>query len=158
MIRFKLGQMIADVESVHSMLEDMTFQMVTMTEGEINANLAGPIALLKYKQTRVATGVSDHACQIFGGRVSMTHTVAQFFPYLSQYAADRSSRRTFAPQSRTWSHIICISAIWCCVQWCRRSHVLAWDHSSRSSNALSKCRQFSVARRRSCAISRCVRQ
>ena len=75
-IRFKLGQMIADVEAVHSMLEDMTYQMVTLSEGEINANLAGPIALLKYKQTRVATTVSDHACQIFGGRVSMPHSPA----------------------------------------------------------------------------------
>jgi len=47
-IRFKLGQMIADVEAVHSMLEDMTYQMCTMTEGELNAHLAGPISLLKY--------------------------------------------------------------------------------------------------------------
>jgi alkylation response protein AidB-like acyl-CoA dehydrogenase len=77
-IRFKLGQMIADVEAVHSMLEDMTHQMVTMSEGEINASLAGPIALLKYKQTRVATMVSDHACQIFGGRVSMPSCTATF--------------------------------------------------------------------------------
>ena len=30
--------------------------------------LAGPIALLKYNATRVATMVSDETCQIFGGR------------------------------------------------------------------------------------------
>ena len=78
-IRFKLGQMIADVEAVHSMLEDMTHQMVTMSEGEINTNLAGPIALLKYKQTRVATMISDHACQIFGGRVSTPSSSANGF-------------------------------------------------------------------------------
>lgn len=85
-IRFKLGQMIADVESVHSMLEDMTYQMVAMTEGEINATLAGPIALLKYKQTRVATTVSDHACQIFGGRVSMADSSADTSCRRASYA------------------------------------------------------------------------
>merc|ERR1712228_703023 len=60
--------MAAEVESVHSFLEDVTYQMSKMTDFEIGSYLAGPIALLKYKQTRVATVVSDHACQIFGGR------------------------------------------------------------------------------------------
>ena len=67
-IRMKLAQMAADVEAVHSMLEDVTFQMTKMTHAEINKYLAGPIGLLKFKQTRVATMVSDNACQIFGGR------------------------------------------------------------------------------------------
>lgn len=67
-IRFKLGQMVAEVEVVHSLLEDITFQMCNLTEQQINKHLAGPIALLKYKQSRVATVVSDGACQIFGGR------------------------------------------------------------------------------------------
>ena len=67
-IRFKLGQMIAEVETVHSMLEDLTYQMSQMTEHEINKHLAGPIALLKYKQTRAANLVADNAAQIFGGR------------------------------------------------------------------------------------------
>ena len=35
MIRFKLAQMIAEVEAVHSMLEDVTFQMTKMTEEEM---------------------------------------------------------------------------------------------------------------------------
>merc|ERR1711865_373441 len=35
---------------------------------EQTEKLAGPIALLKLKQTRAATLVSDEACQIFGGR------------------------------------------------------------------------------------------
>jgi alkylation response protein AidB-like acyl-CoA dehydrogenase/predicted heme/steroid binding protein len=80
-IRFKLGQMIADVESVHSMLEvghilyargrsyphsiewtpchiqDMTYQMCTMTEGELNVHLAGPISLLKYDTISVHCNV-----------------------------------------------------------------------------------------------------
>lgn len=67
-IRFKLAEMVAAVESVHSMLEDVTYQMSKMSVAQINSDLAGPIALLKYKQTRVATVVSDNACQIFGGR------------------------------------------------------------------------------------------
>merc|ERR1712205_156815 len=72
-IRFKLGEMIAGIEAVHSMLEDLTYHMVGSSEAEINARLAGPIALLKYKQTRVATLVSDNGCQIFGGR-ALTRT------------------------------------------------------------------------------------
>merc|ERR1712151_713916 len=52
----------------HSMLEDLTYQMRQMKVDEINTTLAGPIALLKYKQSRTATLVSDNACQIFGGR------------------------------------------------------------------------------------------
>ena len=44
------------------------YQMTKMTQEEVNKTLAGPIALLKYKQTRVATIVADNACQIFGGR------------------------------------------------------------------------------------------
>lgn len=67
-IRQKLAQMAAAVESVHSLLEDVTFQMTQMSEKEVNKFLAGPIALLKFQQTRVATLVSDHACQILGGR------------------------------------------------------------------------------------------
>merc|ERR1719478_1354001 len=61
--------MIAAVETCHSMIEDLTYQMqCCANQAEINKDLAGPIALLKYKQTRVATVVSDNACQIFGGR------------------------------------------------------------------------------------------
>lgn len=67
-IRYKLAEMIAAVESVHSLLEDVTYQMCKMNQDEINQYLAGPIALLKYKQTRAATLVSDNACQVWGGR------------------------------------------------------------------------------------------
>jgi len=71
-IRLKLSQMAAEVESVHSMLEDVTYQMNTMVQkGKpelISQVLAGPIALLKYKQTRTAQLCADNACQILGGR------------------------------------------------------------------------------------------
>lgn len=67
-IRFKLGEMIGAVETVHSMLEDLTYQMCQMSVDQINKDLAGPIALLKFQQSRAATLVSDNACQILGGR------------------------------------------------------------------------------------------
>ena len=67
-IRAKLASMAAEIESVHSMLEDLTYQMCHMTAKSMSSNLAGPIALLKYKQTRVANMVADNACQILGGR------------------------------------------------------------------------------------------
>ena len=35
------------------MLEDLTYQMNNMTSKEMNKILAGPIALLKYKQTHL---------------------------------------------------------------------------------------------------------
>ena len=54
--------MVTVMTSRHSL------QMTQMTEEEVNKVLAGPIALLKYKQTRVATMIADNACQIFGGR------------------------------------------------------------------------------------------
>jgi len=73
LIRFKLAQMVAEVESVHSWLEDLCYQMTQMSESEIHQYLSGTIALLKYKQTRAATVVSDNACQIFGGR-ALTRT------------------------------------------------------------------------------------
>jgi len=66
-IRFKLAQMVAEVEAVHSLLEDMTYQMSKL-EDKTAMSLGGQIALLKYKQTRAATVVMDNAVQIFGGR------------------------------------------------------------------------------------------
>jgi len=72
-IRHKLAAMAAEVESVHSLLEDLTYQMTQLPEDEVDKILAGPIALLKYKQTRCATLIADNACQIFGGR-ALTRT------------------------------------------------------------------------------------
>eukprot|EP00040_Diaphanoeca_grandis_P010173 m.52121 g.52121 ORF g.52121 m.52121 type:complete len:512 (-) comp21545_c0_seq1:133-1668(-) len=77
-IRNKLAEMIAGVEVVHSMLEDITYQMTKLTEKEQAKVLAGPVALLKFKQTRVATMISDNACQIFGGRALTRSGMGQF--------------------------------------------------------------------------------
>ncbi|KAJ3073480.1 hypothetical protein HDU98_001408 [Podochytrium sp. JEL0797] len=67
-IRFKLAKMIAEVESVHNWLENITYNMTKMSYKEQSLHLAGPIALLKYQSTRVAHNVSDDAVQILGGR------------------------------------------------------------------------------------------
>jgi alkylation response protein AidB-like acyl-CoA dehydrogenase len=42
--------------------------MNKMSYKQQNIHLAGPIALLKYRSTRMAYNVSDLAVQIFGGR------------------------------------------------------------------------------------------
>ncbi|KAJ3393449.1 hypothetical protein HDU84_001939 [Entophlyctis sp. JEL0112] len=67
-IRFKLAKMIAEVESVHNWLENITYNMNKMSYKEQSIHLAGPIALLKYQCTRVAHNVADDAVQILGGR------------------------------------------------------------------------------------------
>ncbi|KAI9336339.1 acyl-CoA dehydrogenase/oxidase, partial [Obelidium mucronatum] len=67
-IRYKLGQMISELEAVQSWYEVITYQMTKMSYKEQNQHLAGPIALLKYRCTRMTHLVSDNAVQIFGGR------------------------------------------------------------------------------------------
>jgi alkylation response protein AidB-like acyl-CoA dehydrogenase len=67
-IRFKLAKMVTEVESCHSWLENITYQMTKMSYREQAMKLAGPIALGKFRATRVCHLVSDEACQIFGGR------------------------------------------------------------------------------------------
>ncbi|KAI8327085.1 acyl-CoA dehydrogenase/oxidase [Blakeslea trispora] len=65
-IRFKLAKMIAAVESAHSWVESLTYQMNQMNYKEQADKLAGPIALCKFQVTRIMHEVSDDACQIFG--------------------------------------------------------------------------------------------
>ena len=67
-IRYKLAQMSALVESCQAWLDSITYQMDVMTPTEAGAQLAGPIALLKYQTTRMILTVHDQATQIFGGR------------------------------------------------------------------------------------------
>lgn len=67
-IRQKLAQMVAALESVYNWQENVTYQMTQMSYAEQSKKLAGPIALLKYQATRVSYLVSDNAVQIFGGR------------------------------------------------------------------------------------------
>jgi alkylation response protein AidB-like acyl-CoA dehydrogenase len=67
-LRQKLARMAGSVETVHALLENITYQMDIMSYAEQSQKLGGPIALLKYMTTRAATLVSDEAVQMFGGR------------------------------------------------------------------------------------------
>merc|ERR1719230_2453581 len=67
-LRQKLARMAGTVESVHALLESVTYQMDTMPYKEQSAKLGGPIALLKYQATRTGTLIADEAVQMFGGR------------------------------------------------------------------------------------------
>ena len=63
-IRNKLAHMVSEVESMHSWLESITYQMTKMSYKEQAKKLAGPIGLGKLKCTRVAHYISDEACQV----------------------------------------------------------------------------------------------
>ncbi|ORZ12295.1 acyl-CoA dehydrogenase/oxidase [Absidia repens] len=67
-IRNKLASMIADLEAVENWHENLTYQMSKMSYFEMATQLLGPVALLKFKCTRAAHNIADHASQIFGGR------------------------------------------------------------------------------------------
>mmetsp|Transcript_2561 Transcript_2561/g.4236 ORF Transcript_2561/g.4236 Transcript_2561/m.4236 type:complete len:519 (-) Transcript_2561:87-1643(-) len=67
-VREKLAEMIAAVETVDAYADLITYQMSNMSYNEQNKHLGGPISLLKYKATRTAHDVADQAVQMFGGR------------------------------------------------------------------------------------------
>jgi alkylation response protein AidB-like acyl-CoA dehydrogenase len=67
-IRYKLAEMSAAIESLDAWCESLTYQMDKMNFMEQAAKLAAPVALLKFHTTRTAVMVADNACQIFGGR------------------------------------------------------------------------------------------
>ncbi|KAJ6513313.1 acyl-CoA dehydrogenase/oxidase [Mycena sanguinolenta] len=72
-IRQKLAAMISRVESCQSWIENITFQMCTMTAKEQARHLAGPMSLLKMHATRASQATAADAVQIFGGR-ALTQT------------------------------------------------------------------------------------
>ena len=67
-IRYKLAEMSAAIESLDAWCESLTFQMDKMSFMDQMTKLAAPIALLKFHTTRTAVMIADNACQIFGGR------------------------------------------------------------------------------------------
>lgn len=66
-IRAKLGNMARAVEAGWAWLENLTYQMQTMTKGEADLKLASPIALLKAHSTQVMDFCAREAVQVFGG-------------------------------------------------------------------------------------------
>jgi alkylation response protein AidB-like acyl-CoA dehydrogenase/predicted heme/steroid binding protein len=67
-LRNKLARMAGSLESVHALLENVTYQMDLMPYEEQQKKLGGPIALLKFQATRCGTTIADEAVQMFGGR------------------------------------------------------------------------------------------
>jgi len=67
-IRHKLANMIARVESVQAWLESVTYQMNHMSYKQQSSKLAGQIAFLKMYCTKTAQQTAEDATQIFGGR------------------------------------------------------------------------------------------
>ena len=67
-IRYKLAEMSAAIESLDAWCESLTYQMDKMSFMEQATKLAAPVALLKLHTTRTAVMVADNACQVFGGR------------------------------------------------------------------------------------------
>ena len=65
-IREKLAQMFAGVESCTAMLHEVTYNMSVL--GCQSAEMGSRIALLKYQVTRMCHLVGDNAVQILGGR------------------------------------------------------------------------------------------
>ncbi|CAE7243699.1 BETAA-AD [Symbiodinium natans] len=65
-IREKLAQMFAGIETCTQMLWDITYNMCHV--GTQGADIGARIALLKYQTTRMNHMVCDNAVQVFGGR------------------------------------------------------------------------------------------
>lgn len=65
-IRFKLGEMSRQIESMQAWLEHLTYQMCKKTHDEQKV-LAGPIALAKVQATKVFEYCAREAAHIFGG-------------------------------------------------------------------------------------------
>ncbi|EON66975.1 acyl-CoA dehydrogenase [Coniosporium apollinis CBS 100218] len=67
-IRQKLAKMISHVEANQAWLEQITYQMCSMSYAQQAKLLSGPIGLLKSFATRSAHEIADEAVNIFGGR------------------------------------------------------------------------------------------
>ena len=55
------------MEATHAQLENLTYQMSTMSKKQANDVLAGPIALMKAQTTKTFEYCAREAAQIFGG-------------------------------------------------------------------------------------------
>lgn len=67
-IRNKLANACAAMESVQAYNEAVSYDMKTTKDGSHNPRFGGPIALLKYQTTRSCWGIADDCVQVFGGR------------------------------------------------------------------------------------------
>ena len=82
-IRSKLAQMIARIESAQNWLENITFQMDNMDYKQQSDKLAGQIAFLKMYATRTSQETAEDAVQIFGGRGITRTGMGRFIEHVS---------------------------------------------------------------------------
>merc|ERR1719191_1184985 len=66
-IQHKIGEMARLCEATHAWLENITYQMNTMSKDEQNMRLGGHIALLKVQSSKTAEFCAREALQVFGG-------------------------------------------------------------------------------------------
>merc|ERR1719380_553295 len=66
-IQHKIGEMGRMCEATHAWLENITFQMNSMSKEEQNARLGGHIALLKVQSSKAAEFCARESLQVFGG-------------------------------------------------------------------------------------------
>jgi len=64
-IRWKIAEMVRQIEATHAWLETITYQMNTLDDAM--TKLAGPISLMKAHSTKVFEYCAREASQIFGG-------------------------------------------------------------------------------------------
>jgi len=89
-IRNKLANSAACLESVWTYLEAVTYDMCKAKGGPLNPRMAGPIAMLKYQATRTCWQIADDTVQIMGGRgITKTGMGAKVenFKNFAKYAA-----------------------------------------------------------------------
>jgi len=67
-IKHKLANSAAALESVCAFMEQVTYDMNQEPGGALNDRFGGLIALLKYQATRACWGIADDTVQILGGR------------------------------------------------------------------------------------------
>ena len=94
-IRAKLAQMIARVESAQHWLENITFQMDHMDYKQQSDKLAGQIAFLKMYATRTAQETAEDAVQVFGGRGITRTGMGRFIENVSPRSNFRAREVTF---------------------------------------------------------------
>merc|ERR1719394_451913 len=89
-IRHKIAEMGRMVEATQAWLENITFQMNTMSKDEQNARLGGHIALLKVQSSKTAEFCAREALQIFGGagytRTGMGEKVERIYREVRAFA------------------------------------------------------------------------
>jgi alkylation response protein AidB-like acyl-CoA dehydrogenase/predicted heme/steroid binding protein len=89
-IRYKLANSAAALESVYTYMEAITYDMCKAKDGTLSTRMGGQIAMLKYHATRTCWQIADDTVQILGGRgITKTGMGAKVenFKNFAKYAA-----------------------------------------------------------------------